>query len=86
MKEMVEDLSLSNLALRPKEVRRQLSTEMNRRSRFWRGLTVKSVIRMVGNVHEKAYGGDIFRTLESPSLSIVKDSPSFFYNATCMPF
>lgn len=78
MKEMVEDLSLSNLALRPKEVRRQVSTEMNRRSRVWKGLTDKSVIRMVGNVHEKAHGGDIFRTLESTNLSMVKDSPFYF--------
>ena len=33
---------------------------------------------MVGNICKKAHGGDIFWTLESPNLSIVKDSPFRF--------
>ena len=77
MTEMVENLSSSNLALRPKEIWTQVSVAMNSRSPLWRGLTDKSVIRMVGNLRAKANGGDIFRTLESPSMSMVKDSCFF---------
>ena len=76
--EMIEDIALSHLELRPKEIWRHISTVLNRQSPLWTGLTDKAVIRMVGNVREKAYGGDIFRTIESHILSIVKDSPFRF--------
>ena len=32
------------------------------------------MIKIVGNVRDKAHSGDIFRTIESPTMSMVKDS------------
>ena len=84
MEEMVEDLALSDLALRPRQIWDQVSTEMNRRSPLWSGLSDNRVMKMVRNIRAQANGGDIFRALEAPNMAMVKDSTQFFlqFNVT----
>ena len=60
MEEMVEDLALSDLALRPRQIWDQVSTEMNRRSPLWSGLSDNRVMKMVRNIRVQTFAILIF--------------------------
>ena len=51
---------------------------MNDKSTTWRGMTDIQVKKLVYNTRQKENGNDIWRIMEKPPLSMVKDSNFFF--------
>ena len=51
---------------------------MNKKSKTWKGLTKRQVIKKVKNYRVEALGGDIFRLIEDINLLKVRDSYFFF--------
>ena len=86
MTEMVEEMALSHLELRPKEIWRQISTEMNNRSPLWRGLTDKVVLKMVAYTRDKAHGGG-YLLHDRITYYVHGERFAFsFFTIQCMPY
>ena len=71
MRTRTEEIATKNLNLRPTEIWKMISDEMDKKSKTWKGMTNCQVKNLVKNTRAKLSCCDIFRELEKPPLSVV---------------
>ena len=72
------EIASTNLSLRPTEIWKMISGEMNEKSSTWKGMSDNQVKNLVKNTRAKINGSDLIRKLESEPLSMVQNSSNFF--------
>ena len=73
-----EEIASKNLNLRPTEIWRMVSDEMDKKCNTWKGMTDCQVKKLVKNTRSRLTGCYVFREMEKPPLSMVQDSSHFF--------
>ena len=71
MRARTEEIATKSLNLRPTEIWKMISDEMDKKSKTWKGMTNCQVKNLVKNARAKLSCCDIFRELEKPPLSVV---------------
>ena len=78
MQARTKEIATKSLNLRPTEIWKMISDEMDKKSKTWKGLTDCQVKNLVKNTRARLRGCDVFRELGKPPLSMVQDSSHFF--------
>lgn len=74
MRKAIIDIAISQLEMRPRDIWLKVAEDINRNHDSWKGLTDLKVINLVNNTRTETFGSNIFRTIEKPGISKVKES------------
>ena len=74
MKDRVDEICLNDLSICPNDLWKQVCQEMNEKAKLWRGLTNAQVYTRAKNKRAQNLGTDLYRKIEEPDISRVKNS------------